>query len=110
VGVNRRLAPLFAKLLILVFVDMNDHGVAADASISHVLGLTSQSALGHLLDVLLGHLDLKGHTPRPTAFGEHAHGATLPRRVSSVVGKRGPVGRVVGVINHLSHRGGLQRG
>ena len=109
-GVDRRLTPLLAEFFVLVLIDVDDHGVAADASISDILRLLRQATLGHLLNVLFGRLDFKGHTTGPATLGEHAHGAATPRRISGVIGERVPVSGIVGVMNHLSHRGGLQRG
>ena len=108
-GIDRRLAPLLAELLVFVLVDVDDHGVAADTRIGDILGLPGQTTLGQLLDVLTRRHDLEGLATGPATLGEHAHGAALPRRISCVVGEGRPVGGVIRVMNHLSHRVGLRR-
>ena len=107
-GIDRGLAPLLPKLLILILIDMDDHRVAADTSTSHVLGLLSQAALSHLFSVLARNLDLKGLAPSPAALGKHAHGTATKGRIRSIVGEGHPVCRVVSSVDHVSHRGCLQ--
>ena len=105
--VDRGVAPLAAKFLKLITIDVDNHRVAANTRVCDLFGLTSKAALGHLLDVLFGDHDRDRLAPGAAALGEAAHRTATERRISRIIGQWGPLRGVVGVMDrHISHRAG----